>query len=61
VNREYRRGGIATRLLRETMARMSADFIKVLNIPSDDTSLYRFLADKNINLMNRQFEMVLPF
>ncbi len=48
-------------MLRETMARMSADFIKVLNIPSDDTSLYRFLADKNINLMNRQFEMVLPF
>ena len=61
VNREYRRGGIATRLLRETMARMSTDFIKVLNIPSDDTSLHRFLADKNINLKNRQFEMVLPF
>ena len=48
-------------MLRETMARMSTDFIKVLNIPSDDTSLHRFLADKNINLMNRQFEMVLPF
>lgn len=60
VDSEYRRRGIATLLLRKVVSVMATDFIKILNIPSDDTRLHGFLADKNIDLMNRQFEMVLP-
>ncbi len=59
VDREYRRKGIASLLLRKAVSMMTTDFIKVLNIPSDDAGLHRFLADKNITLMNRQFEMLL--
>ena len=61
VDGEYRRRGIATLLHRKVVSVMSTDFIKILNIPSDDTRLRGFLADKNIVLINRQFEMVLPF
>lgn len=61
VLKEYRRKGIATQLLRKTVALATTGFIKVLNIPSADHTLHRFLADKNIGLINRQFEMVRSF
>lgn len=60
VHNEFRRNGIGTQLLREATARMSADIIKVLNIPSDNDTLSRFLESKNIGIVSRQYEMLLP-
>lgn len=60
IDREFRRKGIATSLLNKVVSMMQTGFIKVLNIPADDISLHSFLNDKNIPLMNRQFEMILP-
>lgn len=59
VDRDFRRKGIASHLLRNAMSMMKTDFIKVLNIPTDDSTLRSFLTDRNISLINRQFEMVL--
>ncbi len=59
VDRDFRRKGIASHLLRNAMSMMKTDFIKVLNIPADDSTLRSFLTDRNISLINRQFEMVL--
>ncbi|WP_246865138.1 GNAT family N-acetyltransferase [Muribaculum intestinale] len=61
VDREFRRKGIATRLLHKAVSMMKTDFIKVLNIPVDDISIHCFLNDRNIPVINRQFEMILPF
>lgn len=58
VKKEYRRQGVASRLLSEVIKQMCTDFVKVLNVPSDNLSLPAFLKRKNIRLMNKQFEMV---
>ncbi|MDE6061661.1 MAG: GNAT family N-acetyltransferase [Duncaniella sp.] len=58
VKKEYRRQGVASRLLCEVIKQMSTDFGKVINVPSDNPSLPAFLKSKNIPLMNKQFEMV---
>lgn len=60
VKNEYRRKGIATQLLRQAASQMTTGFIKVLNIPTDDTALHQFLHSNGIPLMNKQFEMALP-
>ena len=60
VQNEYRRKGIASRLLQEAVGRMKTDFVKVLNIASDDRTMPAFLASRNILLSSKQFEMVLP-
>jgi len=60
VQSEYRRKGIASRLLQETMTRLKTDFIKVLNVCSDNQTMPAFLESKNIPLASKQFEMVLP-
>lgn len=60
VQSEYRRKGIASRLLQEAMIRMKTDFIKVLNISHDNQTLPAFLESKNISLAIKQFEMILP-
>lgn len=60
VRKEFRRKGIATQLLREATVQMLSDFVKVLNIPSDNITLNQFLKSKNIAMANRQFEMSLP-
>lgn len=59
VQDEYRRKGIASRLLKEAIARMKTDFIKVLNISSDNRSTPAFFKNKNIPLVSKQFEMML--
>ena len=58
VKNEYRRQGIASRLLSEAVKQICTDFVKVINVPSDNLSLPAFLKSKNIRLMNKQFEMV---
>ena len=58
VKKEYRRQGVASRLLCEVIKQMPTDFVKVINVPSDNPSLPAFLKSKNIPLMNKQFEMV---
>lgn len=60
VQSEYRRKGIASRLLQETLVRLETDFVKVLNICSDNPTMPTFLQSKNIPLASKQFEMVLP-
>lgn len=60
VLNEYRRKGIGSRLLQEAMACMKTDFVKVLNISSDNSTMPAFLKSKNIPLASKQFEMVLP-
>lgn len=61
VDRDFRHKGIATLLLHKASTIMTTDFIKVLNIPADDISLHSFLDERNIPIINRQFEMILPF
>lgn len=61
IDREFRRKGIATILLHEAAMMMKTDFIKVLNIPVDDIPFHCFLSERNIPMINRQFEMVLTF
>ena len=59
VSKENRKQGVASRLLCEVIRQMCTDFVKVLNVPSDNISLPAFLKSKNIPLMNKQFEMVM--
>ncbi|MBD5311311.1 MAG: GNAT family N-acetyltransferase [Muribaculaceae bacterium] len=59
VSPEYRRRGIASLLLHKATERMKTDFIKVLNITSDNQTLPAFLKSKNIVLASKQFEMLL--
>ena len=59
VRKEYRRQGVASQLLCETVREMCTDFVKVINVPSDNLSLPAFLKNKNIPLMNKQFEMLM--
>lgn len=60
VQREYRRKGIASRLLQEALEHMKTDFVKILNISSCDRTMPAFLKSKNIPLASKQFEMILP-
>ena len=60
VSSKYRRKGIASRLLQEAIARLKTDFIKVLNISSDNPTMCAFLKNNNIPLASKQFEMILP-
>lgn len=60
VQNEYRRKGIASRLLKEAIVRLETDYIKILNISSDNSTMPAFLQSKNIPLVNKQFEMILP-
>ena len=59
VRKEYRRQGVASQLLCEAVREMCTDFVKVINVPSDNLSLPAFLKNKNIPLMNKQFEMLM--
>lgn len=61
VSKEYRRKGIASRLLKEALKLMKTDFIKILNIDTNDRYLHLFLESKNIPIASKQFEMLLPF
>ena len=60
VTREYRRKGIGSRLLQEATRQMKTDFIKVLNVCSEENVMHAFLKSKNIPLASKQFEMILP-
>lgn len=57
VKREFRRQGIATQLLHNTITRLKADYIKVLNVNSTDDTLHKFLKRRNIILSTKQLEM----
>lgn len=57
VKHSCRRHGVASRLLSEVIKQVSTDFIKIINVPSDNLSLPSFLKSKNIPLVNKQFEM----
>ena len=59
VRKEYRRQGVASQLLCEAVREMCTDFVKVINVPSDNLSLPAFLKNKNIPLMNKQLEMLM--
>ena len=60
VSPEHRHKGIASRLLHEAIPRFSTDFIKVLNVSADNSTLPSFLRSMNITPAASQFEMILP-
>ena len=57
VKREFRRRGIATRLLHEVLPRVKTDYLKVLNIDPTDKTVPAFLESRNIELSGKQLEM----
>lgn len=57
---EHRRKGIASRLLQAALCEMTTNFVKVLNIITEDTALPDFLRSRNIPLASKQYEMMLP-
>lgn len=59
VDPRYRRRGIASRLLREAVGRLNTDFVKVLNVSSDNRTMPSFLASRDIVPASRQYEMIL--
>lgn len=60
VQQEYRQKGIGSRLLQEAAGQMKTDFIKVLNVCSEDQGMSAFLKSENIPLASKQYEMILP-
>lgn len=60
VRCDYRRKGIGSQLLQEAVRRMKTGFIKVLNIDSETPAMPAFLQNRNIPLVSKQFEMILP-
>lgn len=58
VRREYRRRGIASLLFKKATEVMKTDFVKVLNVSSDNQTLPAFLKSRNIALASRQYEMM---
>ncbi len=54
-----RRRGVGSRLLQAAVSHMKTDYVKVLNVSSDNVELPAFLASRNVKLSNRQFEMKL--
>lgn len=60
VGNSFRRRGIASLLLCEAVGRMATDFVKIINIASDNTTLPAFLRSRGIGLASRQYEMILP-
>lgn len=60
VSKDFRRRGIASRLLHEASKRMNTDFIKVINVDADCRTLPAFLESANILPSSRQHEMIRP-
>ena len=60
VKKEFRRRGIASRLLDEAVKRPNTDFLKIINVDADCRSLSAFLESLNIPLASKQFEMMRP-
>jgi ribosomal protein S18 acetylase RimI-like enzyme len=58
VDKEYRRKGIATLLLREVIKLNRHDSIKILNSDVLHSSITDFLIANNIPLIVKQFEMI---
>lgn len=59
VRPENRRRGVASRLLYEATNQMNTEFVKVLNVSSDNLSLPAFLESRNIVPASGQYEMLL--
>ncbi len=60
VSSGFRRRGIASRLLKEALALMEIENIKILNIPADSSAVKAFLQTCNIPLASSQYEMIMP-
>ena len=58
VDKQYRRKGIASLLLREIIGFIRNDRIKILNTDISCPSITDFLKAKNINRTGKQFEMI---
>ncbi|SHF01097.1 Ribosomal protein S18 acetylase RimI [Mariniphaga anaerophila] len=58
VDPKYRRKGVAGLLLREVVKLNKCNKIKVLNTNVSCNSITSFLAEKNINIQGKQFEMI---
>jgi len=61
VDPACRRRGIGSLLFREMLRCSEAEVVKALNVEDSCLSLGAFLRDKNMEVVNRQFEMVVAF
>jgi len=58
VEKENRRKGIASKLLKETIPLLKINTIKVINTDTTASSITKFLESKNINITGKQYEMI---
>ena len=58
VDRQHRRKGIASLLLREIIKLNKADVVKIINTDISCNSMIDFLKGKNITVTGKQFEMI---
>jgi ribosomal protein S18 acetylase RimI-like enzyme len=58
VDKQYRRKGVATILLREIIKLNKNDKIKIVNTDISCDSITNFLKAKNINISGKQYEMI---
>lgn len=58
VDREYRRKGIGSLLLKEMLSLNKNDSVKIINTDTSCSSITGFLKSKNIEITGRQFEMI---
>lgn len=58
VDKNHRRQGVASLLLREAIKSNRHDFIKIINTDTNCESITKFLESKNIMVKGKQFEMI---
>lgn len=58
VNKQYRRKGIASRLLQEMIELNKIETVKIINTDIECSSINGFLKAKNIDVTGKQFEMI---
>ena len=58
VDKDYRRRGVGSLLLRQMAGRVEADAVKVINTETTCEGVTRFLEAQNIPVRGKQFEMI---
>lgn len=61
VDKDYRRRGVGSLLLRQAVGLVEADIIKVTNTDTACEAVTRFLKAQNIPIRGKQFEMIRKF
>jgi len=59
VNKLYRRNGLGSLLLKETLKHNQYHSVKIINTPIDCNSITKFLEAQNIGISGKQYEMIM--